>query len=105
MDGLFATTTPRNDASDGVAQWDLKDAYKYVSEAWGDGKKGWNAWVEGRKEQWRGIVYSDAIIAAGFAIFALSNPGKSVPAAPIGWRRVEGPARISEAARMRAQPV
>jgi hypothetical protein len=35
MDGLFATTTPRNDASDGVGQWDLRDAYKYVSEAWG----------------------------------------------------------------------
>jgi hypothetical protein len=31
--GLFATTTPRNDASDGVGQWDLKDAYKYFSEA------------------------------------------------------------------------
>jgi len=35
MDGLFATTTPRNDASAGVGQWDLRDAYKYVSEAWG----------------------------------------------------------------------
>jgi len=35
MDGLFATTTPRNDASDGVGQWDLQDAYKYVSEAFG----------------------------------------------------------------------
>jgi predicted RND superfamily exporter protein len=43
-----------------------------VRRAQRDGKKGWNAWVEGRKEQWRGIVYSDAIIAAGFAIFALS---------------------------------
>ncbi len=35
MFGLFATTTPRNDASFGVGQWDLRDAYKYVSEAWG----------------------------------------------------------------------
>jgi hypothetical protein len=35
MDGLFATTTPRNDASFAVGQWDLRDAYKYVSEAWG----------------------------------------------------------------------
>jgi hypothetical protein len=35
MDGLFATTTPRNDASAGVGQWDLRGAYKYVSEAWG----------------------------------------------------------------------
>jgi hypothetical protein len=35
MDGMFATTTPRNDASFGVGQWDLRGAYKYVSEAWG----------------------------------------------------------------------
>jgi hypothetical protein len=45
MMGLFATTTPRNDASSatgsypgntgGVGQWDLQDAYKYVSEAYG----------------------------------------------------------------------
>ena len=35
MNGLFATTTPRNDASSGVGQWDLRDAYKYVSEAYG----------------------------------------------------------------------
>ena len=35
MNGLFATTTPRNDASAGVGQWNLNDAYKYFSEAWG----------------------------------------------------------------------
>lgn len=33
MSGLFATTTPRNDASSAVGQWDLGDAYRYVSEA------------------------------------------------------------------------
>jgi hypothetical protein len=33
MMGLFATTTPRNDASSGVGQWDLADAYRYLSEA------------------------------------------------------------------------
>ena len=33
MDGLFATTTPRNDASTAVGQWDLGNAYRYVSEA------------------------------------------------------------------------
>lgn len=38
-----------------------------------DGKGGWDAWVAGRQEQWRGIVFSDVIIAAGFAIFALSS--------------------------------
>jgi predicted RND superfamily exporter protein len=37
------------------------------------GKKGWAAWVAGREEQWRGMVYSDVIFAAGFAIFALSD--------------------------------
>jgi hypothetical protein len=35
MGGLFAVTTPRNDASVGRGQWDLRGAYKYFSEAWG----------------------------------------------------------------------
>jgi len=35
MNGLFAITTPRNDASAGVGQWDVRGAYKYVSEAYG----------------------------------------------------------------------
>jgi hypothetical protein len=35
MNGLFATTTPRNDGSPGNGQWDVRGAYKYVSEAWG----------------------------------------------------------------------
>jgi hypothetical protein len=35
MFGLFATTTPRNDGSAAVGQWDLRDAYRYVSEAYG----------------------------------------------------------------------
>ena len=35
MNGLFATTTPRNDASPSRGQWALAGAYKYVSEAWG----------------------------------------------------------------------
>jgi len=33
MLGLFATTTPRNDASSAVGQWDLPNAYRYLSEA------------------------------------------------------------------------
>lgn len=44
-----------------------------VRRAQRDGKKGWDAWTAGRKEQWHGIVYSDVIIATGFAIFALST--------------------------------
>jgi predicted RND superfamily exporter protein len=44
-----------------------------VRRAQRDGEKGWDAWVAGREEQWRGIVYSDVIFAAGFAIFVLSD--------------------------------
>ena len=44
-----------------------------VRRAQRDGKKGWAAWVAGREEQWRGIVYSDLIFAVGFAIFVLSD--------------------------------
>ena len=54
-----------------------------VRRAQRDGKKGspqrvrpvadWPAWIAAREEQWRGIVYSDVIIAAGFAIFVLSD--------------------------------
>ncbi|HEY4757532.1 MAG TPA: MMPL family transporter, partial [Chthoniobacterales bacterium] len=44
-----------------------------VRRAQSNGKKGWAAWVAAREEQWRGIVYSDVIIAAGFAIFVLSD--------------------------------
>ena len=35
MNGMFATTTPRNDASSGRGQWALRGAYRYVSEAYG----------------------------------------------------------------------
>jgi len=35
MGGMFAVTTPRNDASPGRGQWDLRGAYKYFSEAYG----------------------------------------------------------------------
>jgi len=33
--GMYSTMTPRNDASTGRGQWDLADAYRYVSEAYG----------------------------------------------------------------------
>jgi hypothetical protein len=35
MNGMFATTTPRNDASAGVGGWNIDAAYQYVSEAYG----------------------------------------------------------------------
>jgi predicted RND superfamily exporter protein len=44
-----------------------------VRRAQRDGKKGWDTWVAAREEQWRGIVFSDVIIAAGFGIFVLSD--------------------------------
>jgi predicted RND superfamily exporter protein len=44
-----------------------------VRRAQHSGEKGWAAWVSGRQEQWRGIVFSDVVIGAGFAIFALSS--------------------------------
>jgi len=33
--GLYSTMTPRNDASPARGQWDLANAYRYVSEAYG----------------------------------------------------------------------
>jgi len=35
MGGMFSVTTPRNDASVGRGQWDLRGAYKYFAEAYG----------------------------------------------------------------------
>src|SRR6266853_2885820 len=45
-----------------------------VRRAQRDGKKGWPAWVAAREEQWRGIVYSDVIFAAGFHLELASRP-------------------------------
>ncbi|HET9399864.1 MAG TPA: outer membrane beta-barrel protein [Candidatus Acidoferrales bacterium] len=33
--GMYAQTTPRNDASPAVGQWNLDTAYRYISEAYG----------------------------------------------------------------------
>lgn len=33
--GMYSQTTPRNDASPGKGQWNLDNAYRYVSEAYG----------------------------------------------------------------------
>jgi len=35
MGGMFGVTTPRNDASVGRGQWDLRGTYRYFSEAYG----------------------------------------------------------------------
>jgi hypothetical protein len=39
--GMYATMTPRNDASPSRGQWQLADAYRYLSEAYGG--RHWNA--------------------------------------------------------------
>ena len=33
--GMYSTATPRNDSSPARGQWDLADAYRYISEAYG----------------------------------------------------------------------
>ena len=33
--GMYSTMTPRNDASPELGQWNLSDAYRYISEAYG----------------------------------------------------------------------
>ncbi len=38
--GMYSTMTPRNDASPGRGQWQLADAYRYLSEAYGG--RHWN---------------------------------------------------------------
>ena len=39
--GMYSTMTPRNDASTGRGQWQLDNAYRYLSEAYGG--RHWNA--------------------------------------------------------------
>ena len=33
--GMYSQTTPRNDGSPGIGQWNLDNAYRYISEAYG----------------------------------------------------------------------
>jgi len=47
--GMYSTMTPRNDASSGRGQWQMADAYRYLSEAYG-----------GRHWNWRSGVNVDA---------------------------------------------
>jgi hypothetical protein len=39
--GMYSTITPRNDASTGRGQWQLADAYRDLSEAYGG--RHWNS--------------------------------------------------------------
>jgi Putative beta-barrel porin-2, OmpL-like. bbp2 len=40
--GMYSQTTPRNDASPARGQWQLADAYRYISEAYGGYH--WDVW-------------------------------------------------------------
>jgi uncharacterized protein len=70
VDIIFA---PATNVGSGIAIDSAIHLVFGVRRAQRDGKKDWGAWGFAREEQWRGIVYSDVIIAAGFAIFVLSD--------------------------------
>ena len=61
--GLYSTMTPRNDGSPGRGQWDLDDAYRYVSEAYG----GYH-W-----DVWNGINLDAGIFMSYIGLFSYYN--------------------------------
>jgi Putative beta-barrel porin-2, OmpL-like. bbp2 len=61
--GLYATMTPRNDASPGRGQWSLADAYRYLSEAYGGYH--WNTW--------KGINLDAGIFMSYVGLFSYYN--------------------------------
>jgi putative OmpL-like beta-barrel porin-2 len=61
--GMYSTMTPRNDASPGRGQWDLADAYRYISEAYGGYH--WN--------KWNGINFEAGIFMSYVGLFGYYN--------------------------------
>jgi hypothetical protein len=61
--GLYSTMTPRNDASPARGQWDLADAFRYVSEAYG----GYH-W-----DVWHGINLDAGIFMSYIGLFSYYN--------------------------------
>jgi hypothetical protein len=61
--GMYSTMTPRNDASPIVGQWDLSNAYRYVSEAYG----GYHFNV------WNGINVDAGIFMSYIGLFSFYN--------------------------------
>jgi hypothetical protein len=61
--GMYSTMTPRNDASPVVGQWDLANAYRYVSEAYG----GYHFDV------WSGINVDAGIFMSYIGLFSYYN--------------------------------
>ncbi len=61
--GMYSQLTPRNDASPGRGQWNLQDAYRYVSEAYG----GYH-W-----DTWHGINLNVGIFLSYIGLFSYYN--------------------------------
>jgi hypothetical protein len=61
--GMYSTMTPRNDASPGRGQWNLSDAYRYISEAYG----GYH-W-----DKWNGINFDAGIFLSYVGLFSYYN--------------------------------
>lgn len=61
--GMYSTMTPRNDGSTARGQWDLNDAYRYVSEAYGGYH--WN--------HWNGINFDVGIFMSYIGLFSYYN--------------------------------
>ncbi len=61
--GMYSTMTPRNDASPSRGQWNLSDAYRYISEAYGGYH--WN--------KWNGINFEAGIFMSYVGLFGYYN--------------------------------
>ena len=61
--GMYSTMTPRNDASPSRGQWNLADAYRYISEAYG----GYH-W-----DKWSGINFEAGIFMSYVGLFGYYN--------------------------------
>jgi len=61
--GLYSTMTPRNDASPSRGQWNLDNAYRYLSEAYG----GYH-W-----DKWSGINFEAGIFMSYVGLFSYYN--------------------------------
>ncbi len=61
--GMYSTMTPRNDASTARGQWQLNDAYRYISEAYGGYH--WN--------KWSGINFDVGIFMSYVGLFSYYN--------------------------------
>jgi hypothetical protein len=61
--GMYSTMTPRNDASPGRGQWQLDNAYRYLSEAYGG--RHWN--------KMNGINFDGGIFLSYIGLFSYYN--------------------------------